>query len=286
MLSFLRLSTIHPIFVHFTIGALPVLVLAYAIAAVKRDEKWTFVGDVTACVTALLTIVTFVFGLVSNWTLDWPGGLGAYRWGHLALGAFSTVLLCAFAAIRLARRRHVNRPAGVETVGTVAFLAIVILGTGWVGGEVLVYRSGMAVAAAGDGALAPPTSAKEPHPKDVDGAMHDARSSWAEARSTLASMIAGEPKNEGFDRIGTDAARLEDVADWMQTEGTKRMHHDPQSFEELSRKLTSQASDLRRAAEAHDIQRTSDALGAVDATCVECHQKHRWHHEPKSEARL
>ena len=286
MLSFLRLATIHPILVHFTIGALPVLVLAYVIAAVKRDPRWTFVGDVATVVTALITIVTFLFGLVSNFTLSWPGGLAGWRWAHFALGAFSTVLLCAFAAFRLVRRKQPHPFAGFETVGTAALVALFILGTGWIGGEVLVYRSGMAVAAAGNGALAPPTSNRAPQPHDVDGAMHDVRSSWAQANATMASMLVDQPDDASFGRVADDAQRIENVAKWMQGEGTKHVHKDADVFADLSRKLEASATDLEHAARAKDIQRSADALGAIGSRCAECHARLRWHPPAQETARL
>ena len=287
MLSFLRLETIHPILVHCTIGALPIILVAYAVAAAKHDERWTFVGDVATVITALLTIATFVFGLVSNWTLDWPGGLGAYRWGHLATGAFSTVLLCAFAAFRLVRRKHAPTPrAGFETFGTAAFTALCIAGTGWIGGEVLVYRSGMAVSAAGKGALAPPTSDKEPHPSDIGGAMGDVRSSWAQASSTVAEMLVDKPDKDGFDRVEHDAVRIEAVAKWMQGEGAKHVHHDADAFSAMSRKLESAGSDLEHAAHDHDIKKSTDALGAIGSTCADCHAQLRWRGPPQSQAEL
>ncbi|HEY1956989.1 MAG TPA: DUF2231 domain-containing protein [Polyangiaceae bacterium] len=285
-MSFLRLTTIHPMLVHFTIGALPVLVVAYLVAAVRRDDRWTFVGDVATVTTALITIVTFLFGLVSNFALDWPGGLATWRWGHLALGAFSTVLLCAFAAFRLVRRKHLHSIAGFETVGTSAFIALCIFATGWIGGEVLVYRSGMAVAAAGNGALAPPTSNAAPNPHDVGGAMHDVRSSWAEADATMASMIVTEPDDASFAQVADDAARIETVAQWMQGEGTKHVHKDADVFADLSRKLEASATDLEHAARAKDIRRSTDALGAIGSSCAECHARMRWRRPAQETARL
>ena len=287
MLSFLRLETIHPILVHCTIGALPIILVAYAIAAAKHDERWTFVADVATVITALLTIATFAFGLVSNWMLDWPGGLGAYRWGHLATGAFSTVLLCAFAAFRLVRRKRATTPrAGFETFGTAAFIALSIAATGWIGGEVLVYRSGMAVSAAGKGALAPPTSDKAPHPTDIPGAMGAVRSSWAQASSTIAEMLVDEPRKDGFERVERDAVRIEDVAKWMQVDGAKHVHRDADAFSAMSRKLESAGSDLEHAAHAHDIRKSADAIGAIGSTCADCHAQLRWRGPPPSQAEL
>ena len=106
MLEFARLVTVHPALVHFTIGALPIVIVAYAMAAVRRSPAWTFVGDVALTSTAALTLFTFAFGLVSNAMVRWPGGLDTWRWLHLAFGALSTLLLAGLAGFRLFQRRR------------------------------------------------------------------------------------------------------------------------------------------------------------------------------------
>src|SRR5579883_555912 len=96
-LSVLRLVTVHPSLVHFTIGALPLLLLAYAVAAWRRSERWTFVGDVTLFVTAVLTLLVAAFGLVASFVMAWPADVGTWRWIHLAVGAGVTAALLVFA---------------------------------------------------------------------------------------------------------------------------------------------------------------------------------------------
>src|SRR5438067_373935 len=105
MIQLVRLVTVHPALVHFTLGAIPLLVIAYAVAAWRRSPGWTLVGDAALGVTAALTLVTATFGLVSNAVLFWPGGIGRWRGIHVGFGLASTVLLAGFALWRLTRRR-------------------------------------------------------------------------------------------------------------------------------------------------------------------------------------
>src|SRR5688500_9958735 len=103
----LRLATVHPALAHFTLGGLPLIVVAYAIATFRRSRAWTLVGDAGLVVTAALTLGTLAFGLVSDAVVPWPGGLERWRGVHLATGVATTVVLVLLAAVRLASpRRH------------------------------------------------------------------------------------------------------------------------------------------------------------------------------------
>src|SRR5262245_34438536 len=135
-----RLVTVHPALVHLTLGVLPVLVIGYAIAAWRRSERWSFVADVAAAIGAPITLATFAFGLVSNATLAWPDGLNTWRWLHLAFGAFTTLLFVLLAAFRLVLRRR-GRASGVGAFVASSMLALVAAVAGWIGGEILVFRS-------------------------------------------------------------------------------------------------------------------------------------------------
>ena len=284
MLSLVRLTTIHPILVHFTIGALPVMLLAYAIGAFKHDERWTFVGDVAAGVTALVTLATLAFGLVSNFTLDWPGSLETYRWAHLILGGASTVLLGAFAVSRMVRRRRAEKIARGGTVAAAGLVALTILAAGWVGGEVLVYRSGMAVVAAGDGALAQPTSKKPAHARNIPEAMDAVQAAWGSSNAAIAGMVVRRPTAAAFRDIERDAQQLQQVAAWMESDGAKQVHGDTEAFVNLSRTLHDRAADLESAARANDVQKATDALGAIAGTCAGCHAADRWRRPPAPQA--
>jgi len=276
MLTVVRLTTIHPILVHFTIGALPIVFLAYAVGAVKRSERWTFVGDVGVIVTAIITLATVAFGLVSNWTLDWPGSLMTYRWLHLGLGAGATVLLCALAVSRLVHRRRAETIAQPGTVLATAVIGVAVLATGWIGGEVLVYRSGMAVVAAGDGALAQPTTSRQAQPRDIPEAMDAVQAAWGSANAAVAGMLVRKPEARAFSDVEGDAKQLEHVADWMSSEGKKHVKGDVDGFADAAGALRAHASELESAAHDSDIRRTTEALGAVATTCASCHSVARW----------
>jgi uncharacterized membrane protein len=45
VINVIRLVTVHPFLVHFSIGILPVMVLGYAAAVWFKSERWSFVGD-------------------------------------------------------------------------------------------------------------------------------------------------------------------------------------------------------------------------------------------------
>ena len=137
MLEGVRLVTVHPALVHFTLGGLPILVLAYAIAAWRRSERWTFTGDMALFVTASITVLTAAFGLVSNWTVPWPGGLDVWRWLHVAVGVATTVLLLAFAFARAVARRR-GGSSGKGVVAVALLVSSVAAFAGWIGGDVLV----------------------------------------------------------------------------------------------------------------------------------------------------
>src|SRR5205814_2059357 len=102
-----RLVTLHPALVHFALGGLPILVVAYVLARWRRSERWSFVGDVAATVTAAAATASLASGLLSNALVPWPGGLESWRALHLAGGVASALALVTLAVGRLAaRRRH------------------------------------------------------------------------------------------------------------------------------------------------------------------------------------
>jgi len=108
VINVIRLVTVHPFLVHFTIGILPVMVLGYAAAVWLKSERWSFVGDAAAAACAGITLLTMSFGLISNFYLRWPGGLWLWHYLHMGLGIGSTLALVIFATIRLMTRRRVG----------------------------------------------------------------------------------------------------------------------------------------------------------------------------------
>src|SRR5262245_24453735 len=196
-MAILRLETIHPSLVHVTIGALPIIVVAYAVAAWRRSHAWSFAGDVALVTTAAFTLATGASGLVSNAVVPWPGGIELWRWLHLGLGIASTVLLGTFAVARLVLRRR-DPATGPRTCAAALAVACVIIATGWIGGDVLVFSSGMAVTAAGDGALAPPVYPAASPPLDFLDAMRKVRASWAAITTQVAWMLVHEPRDERY----------------------------------------------------------------------------------------
>jgi hypothetical protein len=222
MIHIVRLVTVHPVFVHFTIGALPIVVLSYAMAAWLGSENWSFTADVAAGVTALLTLLTMAFGLVSNAYVGWPGGLGFWRYLHMGLGVATTLLILLLAGTRLALRQRGQVVAGSGALGLAILVAIMAGAAGWVGGEILTYTAGMAVQAAGQGALSPvPGGTHEP--VDLIDSMGEARGDWGAISSDLARMLVRRPTDSDYADIARRAARLQQIAAWITANGIKSL---------------------------------------------------------------
>ncbi len=272
MIPVVRLVTIHPVLTHFTIGGLPLIVIAYTVAVWRRSPSWTLVGDAALVVTAALTLLTVAFGLVSNFVLPWPGGLETWRWVHLGFGVATAVLLVTLAALRLAYRRA-DRAARAPVLVVAVVAAGIALFTGWIGGEVLVFQSGMAVRAAGDGALAPPLG--HPAPKSFLEAMRQVRASWASIQTHLAWMLVHHPREEDFRRIEADAQRIEELARPMADFGGKGSKS-PDTLASMSEALGGNADDILTAAKKKSLQEIARAIGETSGTCADCHEAVRW----------
>jgi uncharacterized membrane protein len=320
MVEVVRLTTVHPALVHFTIGALPVIVVGYAVAARTRSERWTFAADLALVLTAALTIATAVSGLVANALVPWPGGLALWRWLHLGFGVASAVLLLGFAAARLWRRRRRSGASGTATLACALAITLVVGFTGWIGGEVLVFRSGIAVRAAGEGALAPPV-VRAKKPKDLVDAMDRLRAAWASAETTTSTMIVQEPRERDFATIEGDARQMTTLARWIAAEGPAWMpnasapsehHADPedpadhahqhahehhahpdhghaamtvgQHLTLMARDLAAQAVALEQAAHARDVTKTVRLVGDIQTQCAGCHRELRWATSPVPQA--
>ena len=274
MFHVVRLATIHPALTHFTIGGLPLIVIAYAIAVWRRSPAWTLVGDAALVLTAALTLGTGIFGLVSNAVVPWPGGIESWRWIHLGFGITTTTLLAALAVLRLVFRRA-DTPISPPLLGCVVVVAGIAVFTGWVGGEVLVYHSGMAVRAAGDGALAPPVFDSTKRPKDFLAAMRQVRAAWGAINTRLAWMLVQHPRDEDFARIEHDARRMEELTKVMADEGAK----DGKAADVLasmSQTLGGDADDIAEAAKKKSLQDIAHAVGEMSGHCADCHEQVRW----------
>jgi uncharacterized membrane protein len=223
MINVIRLVTVHPVFVHFTIGILPVIVFAYAMALWLESERWTFAGDVATVACAATTLLTMSFGLISNFYLRWPGGLWFWRYLHMGFGIGSTVALVIFGAGRLILRRRGEALSGAGSLAAAISLSILIGATGWIGGEILVYTSGMAVQAAGNGAFAPVGMGGASAPANFPDAMGRTRAAWASITTRTAEMIVHHPSDADFAVVALDAQRLQRVAHWIATVAPKRM---------------------------------------------------------------
>jgi len=274
MFHVVRLATIHPALTHFTIGGLPLIVIAYAIAVWRRSSAWTLAGDAALVVTAALTVGTGIFGLVSNAVVPWPGGIETWRWIHLGFGVATTTLLAALAVLRLVFRRP-DTPISPPLLGVVVIVAGVALFTGWVGGEVLVFHSGMAVRAAGDGALAPPVFDSTKRPKDFLDAMRQVRAAWGAINTRLAWMLVQHPRDEDFARIEHDARRMEELTKVMADEGAKNKQA-ADVLASMSQTLGGDADDLAEAAKKKSLQDIAHALGEMSGHCADCHEQVRW----------
>jgi len=274
MFHVVRLATIHPALTHFTIGGLPLIVIAYAIAVWRRSSAWTLAGDAALVVTAALTVGTGIFGLVSNAVVPWPGGIETWRWIHLGFGVATTTLLAALAVLRLVFRRP-DTPISPPLLGVVVIVAGVALFTGWVGGEVLVFHSGMAVRAAGDGALAPPVFDSTKRPKDFLDAMRQVRAAWGAINTRLAWMLVQHPRDEDFARIEHDARRMEELTKVMADEGAKNGKA-ADVLASMSQTLGGDADDIAEAAKKKSLQDIAHALGEMSGHCADCHTQVRW----------
>jgi uncharacterized membrane protein len=304
----LRLVTLHPALVHYTLGTLPLLVLAYGLARLRHSERWTFVGDVTLWVTTAFTVLTGATGLLSFLTLRWPGGVDPWPWVHLGAGVSVAAFLIVLSYLR-ARARRAHRPGEAPQIvrrGSLA-LAVVTLGlsviAGWIGGELLVFRAGMAVQAAADGALAPPVPApmRKP-PRKVMDAMHAIRPAWGSASTALAAMIADRPTDAAFGAIAEGARTIEETSAWMEHDGPKTLEEGhgmghprlgvgggpppsgegdasaPETLARWSEELGVRARALREAAEGRDLPAATKAAGQMQTACVGCHEELRWRH--------
>jgi uncharacterized membrane protein len=285
----IRATTVHPALVHFTLGVVPVFLVAYAIASARRSPRWTFAGDVAVWIGAALTPATVASGLVSNALVSWPSGMQVWRWLHLGLAVASAALYLALAVARL-RALHREAVASRGTVASALALALLLGATGWIGGEVLVFHSGIAVAAAAHGALAPPMSRVEATPADLHDAMGRLRASWAEAQTTFARMLVQRPSAEGYARIAIAARDLALVASWLETQGPEaivRQAHAPGvpalelhgAVAEMAAFLGERARELEQAARDERWSSVTRALEGVTRSCAGCHQAARWREE-------
>ena len=262
-----RLVTLHPGLVHFAIGTLPLALVAYAIAAVRHSERWTFVGDVTIYASAIAAVASTASGIVSFLRVTWVGSSGSWRWVHLACGAVGTALLVAFAIARWLAR---GRLARARTFACAACAAAVIAFTGWLGGEVLVFRGGAGVIAAAGGALAPAVGS--PHAtRSVVELMDRVREHWATITVDDAEMIAVAPSDAKFTEIQHDAdalAALSGPLDQQISNGNADTSRDIAA-------LGDAAHALARAAGQHDIAGIARSLATIDGVCASCHEQMR-----------
>jgi hypothetical protein len=262
-----RLATVHPLLAHMTIGGTVIFVLLYLIGAQRRSSAWAFAGDVVLVVTTVFTVGTFLFGLVSNTVVPWPGGIERWRDVHLWLGFAATLALIMMSGVRLRQRRKVEGPPSLLTALGILVAAGGIAVTGWIGGEVLVYHSGMAVRAAGDGAFAPPVTGRD-HAVNFLDAMREARGAWGGITAELGWMLVQHPRDEGWDRIAADADRMKLFATIMAK---------TPDMDDRSNELADEAERIAAAARAHKLTDLAKIVGEAGATCARCHEEERWH---------
>ena len=259
-----RLVTLHPAIVHVTIGTLPLIVVAYTLAARRSSERWAFVGDAALVTCAIAAVLGAVTGVISFVRLDWVGATAGWRWLHLGLGIAAAVLLAALAIVRLRRRGT----SSWRTLAASAGIAVVTGSAGWIGGEVLVFRGGAGVIAAADGALAPPVGSSAA--RDVVEVMDRLRERWAEITTDTASMIAVAPAPARFARIARDADQLHALSGTL-----GRVLGTNDDTTQLATELGARAQQLAAAARAGDLERISDELGKAAVPCVRCHDQMR-----------
>jgi uncharacterized membrane protein len=273
-LQAVRLETIHPLLVHFTIGTIPVLLIAYLLAWRRRSRPWAFTGDAVLVVTAILTVASLSFGLVSNALVTWPGGLGRYRLLHLILGTLATVMFVGLATFRLWQRQK-SPVSGFGVLAASALVALVTAGTGWIGGEVLVFHSGMAVHGGAGGALAPPVPGAHT-PRTLHEGMGQVRSLWAAADAELATMLVDRPTNPRFDAIVSSAAALSRLTSELPATLQQKGQALAPGLQSGLQAVAADASRLQMAARQHQPVACVQAMGRLTATCMGCHQTYRW----------
>jgi uncharacterized membrane protein len=270
-----RLVTVHPALVHFAVGGIPIMLVAYVVARWARSERWSFVGDVAAVVTAAAAMASLASGLLANALVPWPGGLETWRAIHLTGGAISAAALVSLAVARLSvRRRH--PVIGNAALGGALLASTAVLFTGWVGGDVLVFHSGMAVKAAAYGATAPPTSTRRRPPGDLLDAMRQIRASWAASSDLVAAMIVEQPEERDFGVIVDQSRRIEDLARWVASNGARGPREQPGAhLARMATELGTRAQRLEASARQHDLPATASALGGMEAVCADCHHTDR-----------
>jgi uncharacterized membrane protein len=278
MLQPIRLVTVHPLLVHLTIGGVVAVVFVYLVAAWRRSPAWSLAGDVAVTATSLITLLTFAFGLISNAVLPWPGGVDFWRWLHLGFAASVTAMLVGLAAVRLLRRNR-HPVSGKMTAAVSVLIAILGAWTGWIGGEVLVYRAGMAVTAAGDGALAPPVVAAHGTPNDIQECMHRLRAHWGSTTARLASMVVQHPTAADFAVVAGDSAALEQLAGWLAESAGAPQNPGDESSNPIQR-LRKGAEQLKQAAQGKQLAEASRWAGEVESACADCHARFRWMSSP------
>jgi hypothetical protein len=205
-----------------------------------------------------------------------------------------------------ARWRGTAAVAGKPMSIASAALGALVLFVGWIGGEVLVFHSGMAVKAAGLGALAPPLVRHwNRPPRDLEESMDRVRSSWSDVTTRAAKMVALAPRGPELEAVERSARVIEDTARWMQTDGPKTMpdprgpmpslhdeHHDhvlrglsqaepmpatrADHLVAMARDLEGHASAVEAAAHAQSLDGVMTAAGALGAECSDCHSELRW----------
>jgi uncharacterized membrane protein len=275
-----RWVTIHPLLAHFTIGGLPLIVIGYGLGWWRRSLAWTRVGDAALGVTATLTVATLAFGLVADQRVGWPGGLERWRSLHLWLGVATTTLLALTALARLWawRQAAAGAAAASPALVTAVLVASALAGaTGWIGGEVLVFHSGMAVRAAGDGSLAPPLGKPGAPPRDFLAAMREARAAWGGIEAQLARTLVQEPRPELLQGMAADALRLRRAAEAMAESGGRDGNAKrAEQLATMSQALRGDALDLEEAAKKGNLQDLAHALGEASGHCADCHEELRW----------
>lgn len=294
MLDGLRLLTLHPAAVHLPIGILVLSAALYVIAAARRSERWTFSADIAVAFGALTALLSAGLGLLSWYRLEWPGGLGDWPNLHLAFGSATVALSLGLAVYRFVRRRTVQ-VARWGAASVAVGLALVTLLTGWIGGEVLVFHSGIAVKGAAGGALAPSLTWAEGKPRGIHDAMWRLRGAWARVVTESASSVVEEPTPQRFREIEEAASHIQAVAQWLverekedssialHTHGVGGAGQDAHgesvsdaSGLQMSEHLVDDARALGSAARAQDIEDVMRAVGRVTQSCADCHQRFRW----------
>jgi len=144
------LPNFHPVLVHFTVALFSIATLFFlALALVgkylpeKLQEQWSIVARWNLWLGAAASIFTVLAGFYAFNTVAHDAPSHAAMSDHRNWAIATLILFVSLAAWSI-KQTHNGRPHGHAFIGALLVAQLVLLSTGWRGGE-LVYRYGLGV---------------------------------------------------------------------------------------------------------------------------------------------